>query len=417
MAVAKLHLKLSKMQTNTVFSNAAARTSGCRALFEGRRRIGILLAGLVLALGAQAGAVDPGVRDKAIVLGMTAPFTGPAGAYGVEMRTVIQAYFDRVNRTGGVNGRRLELVAEDDGYEAEKAVSNTLDLINHEKVFALLASYGSTSTIEAMNRGFGPARVPLVGTISGSDVLRGSTAANANLRYLFNVRASYADETRAIVNQLVSQGLTRIAVFYQDDGFGKSGLEGVVTALKSHQLAPVAQATVARNSVDVAAAVNTLSAAAPQAIVMVTLYKPTAEFVRAMKKLSQHPQLVALSPVGADMLVKELGDDARGLGISQVMPYPWSQNSALVKEYQQLMAGDSSRFSYYGVEAYAMAKLMTEALRLCGRELTRQNLVNVLESLGNVDLGGLRIGYSADSHAGSSFVDITVIGSGGRVLR
>ncbi len=233
-----------------------------------------LLAVAAIAVSTLA-AAEPGVTDNSITLGMTSPFTGTNGVYGTDMRQVIQTYFDQVNKAGGVNGRKINLVALDDGYETDRAVANTKSLIEEKNVFALLASYGSSPTTEAMNKVFGPAKVPLVGTISGAGSLREPISQNPNGRYMFNVRASYADETEAIVNQLVSLGLKNIAVFYQNDGFGKSGLDGVTVALKKHNLAPTVAATVERNSVDVTAAVEAIAKAKPQAVVMVTLYKPT----------------------------------------------------------------------------------------------------------------------------------------------
>jgi ABC-type branched-subunit amino acid transport system substrate-binding protein len=360
-------------------------------------------------------AAEPGVTDSKITLGMSAPFSGPNGAYGIDMRTVIQTYFDQVNKGGGVNGRKLELIALDDGYETERTVANTKTLINEKNVFALLAYYGSSPTTEAMNTVFGPARVPLVGTISGAGTLRESLAQNPSNRQMFNVRASYADETDAIVNQLVSLGLKSIAVFYQNDGFGKSGLEGVTAALKKHNLAPSAVGTVERNSVEVDPAVITIGKAKPQAVVMVTLYKPTAAFVRAMKKAGQNPMFMTLSPVGTEQLVQELGPEARGIGISQVMPYPWNDIVPMVRDYQKLV-GSKGGYSYYGIEGYATARIMVDALRRAGKDLTREKLFAALEST-NTDLGGFRVSYSPTSRLGSRFVELTVVGPGGKILK
>ena len=363
-----------------------------------------------------AAAAEVGVTDNSILIGMTAPFSGPSGAYGLDMKMVINAYFRQVNDAGGIHGRRLELRALDDGYETDRAVANTRTLINQEKVFALLASYGSSPTTAAMNEVFGAAKVPLVGTISGTDAIRQSPRDHPNNRYMFNVRASYANETEAIVNQLVSLGFKNIAVLYQNDGFGKSGLDGVVAALRNHNQVPSAIATVERNSVEVSQAVQDIAKVSPQAVIMVTLYKPTAAFVRAMRKASQKPQFMTLSPVGADLLVQELGDEARGIGISQVMPYPWNDTTPMVREYQKLLERQG-KSSYYGVEAYAMAKVLVEALRKAGKDPTREKLISSLESMHNYDLGGYRVSYSANDRLGSRFVDLTVIGSGGRVLR
>ena len=374
-----------------------------------------LLAVAAIAVSAQA-AAEPGITDNSITLGMTSPFTGTNGVYGTDMRQVIQTYFDQVNKTGGVNGRKINLVALDDGYETDRAVANTKSLINEKNVFALLASYGSSPTTEAMNTVFGPAKVPLVGTISGAGSLREPISQNPNGRYMFNVRASYADETEAIVNQLVSLGLKSIAVFYQNEGCEKSASDGVTVALKKHNLAPTAPATVERNSVDVTAAVEAIAKSKPQAVVMVTLYKPTAAFVKAMKKANQSPMFMTLSPVGTEQLVAELGPDARGIGISQVMPYPFNDIVPMVRDYQKLV-GAKAGYSYYGIEAYAMARVMVDALkRMGGKDPSREKLMAALEST-SLDMGGLKVAYSATNRQGSRFVELTVIGPGGKVLK
>jgi ABC-type branched-subunit amino acid transport system substrate-binding protein len=369
-----------------------------------------------IACSALSHAADPGVTDTSITIGMSSPFSGPNGAYGLDMKLTIEAYFDLVNKAGGIHGRKLQLVALDDGYETENTIANTKTLINDKNAFALLAYYGSTPTTEAMNKVFGPAKVPLIGTISGAGSLREPVSTNPNSRYMFNVRASYANETEAIVNQMVSLGLKRIAVFYQNDGFGKSGLEGVTEALKKHNLAPSAVGTVERNSIDVTSAIESISKASPQAVVMVTLYKPTAAFVRGMKKIGQNPMLMTLSPVGTEQLVKELGPEARGIGISQVVPYPWNDVSPSVREYQKLL-GKSGNYSYYGMEAFLMARTLSEALKRSGKELSRDKLISTLESMHNLDLGDYRINYTPNVHSGSRFVELTVVGPGGRILK
>ena len=361
---------------------------------------------------------EVGMTDSAVTLGMSSPFSGPNGAYGQDMKNVITAYFDQINKAGGINGRKIDLVPLDDGYETDRTVANSKKLIDESKVFALLQYYGSSPTTKAMNDVFGPAKVPLVGTISGAGTLRQPVKDNPNNKYMFNVRASYADETEAIVNQLVGLGLKNIAVFYQNDGFGLSGLDGVKAALKKHNMEPSAVGTVERNSLDVDAAVKAIAKSSPQAVVMVTLYKPTAAFVKAMRKINQNPQFMTLSPVGADLLVAELGNDARGIGISQVMPYPFNDTTPVVREYQRLMQGvKSTNYSYYGIEAYITAKVMVEAIKRSGKDLTREKLVQTLEGMSNFDLGGFRVSFTANERAGSRFVDLTVVGSGGRVLR
>lgn len=371
-----------------------------------------------LSLLAPLCLAEPGVTDTTITLGMSAPLSGTNGAYGVDMRQTIEAYFESVNKSGGVHGRRLELVTLDDGYETERTVANTRTLIRDKGVFALLSFYGSSPTTEAMNKVFGPAKVPLVGTISGAGTLREPLAANANSRYMFHVRTSYADETAVIVKHLAGLGISRIAVFYQNDGFGKSGLDGVTEALSQHKLAPVAVGTVERNAVDVAKAVEVIAKVNAQAVIMVTLYKPTAAFIKAMKQVGQNPMFMALSPVGTEQLIAELGTtSSRGLGISQVVPYPWSAAIPVVREYQKFSAKPGI-YSYYGMEGYLMARTMVEGLnRMSGKEPTRERLVGALESLNNMDFGGFKVNYSATARQGSGFVELTVLGPNGKLLK
>lgn len=369
-----------------------------------------------IAFSTLGWATDPGLTDTAVTIGMSAPLSGPNGAYGLDMRQTIQAYFEQLNKAGGINGRKLELVALDDGYETERTVANTKTLLQDNKAFALLAYYGSSPTTEALNSVIGPAKVPLVGTISGASSLREPISANPNSRYMFNVRASYGDETETIVEQLVSLGIKRIAVLYQNDGFGKSGLDGVAAALRKHSLEPVAAGSVERNSLDVAKAVESISKATPQAVVMVTLYKPTAAFVKTMKKIGQNPMFMTLSPVGTEQLVQELGPEARGIGISQVMPYPWNDVTPVVRDYQKLIAKPGS-YSYYGMEGYLMARTLVEGLKRAGREVSREKLVAALESMNNVDFGGYRVNYSTTARQGSRFVELTVVGPGGKILK
>lgn len=375
-----------------------------------------LLAGLLALTIGQTHAED-GVTDTTITLGMSSPFTGPNGLYGMQMRESITAYFDQLNKAGGINGRKVELITIDDGYETDRTVANTKSLIQEKKVFALTGYYGSSPTTEAMNKVFGPAKVPLIGTISGAGSLREQPSANPNNRYMFNIRASYADEAEAIVSQILALGLKNIAVFYQNDGFGKSGLDGVTNALKKANLTPVAVGTVERNSLDVAKAVEAISKSTPQAVVMVTLYKPTAAFVKAMKQAGQFPMFLTLSPVGGEVLAQELGNDARGIGISQVVPYPWNDTIGVVRDYQKLLDKQKDKFSYYGLEGYITARLVGEALKKAGKDLTREKLVSTLEGMQNFDLGGFKVSYGPNSRSGSRYVELTVVGAGGKVIK
>jgi len=371
------------------------------------------LAALLALAGPAHIHAETGVTPNSIVVGQSAAFSGPAMALGVEMRKGINAYFEQVNKTGGVNGRRLVLKSLDDGYEATRAAANTKTLIDDEKVFALLG-YVGTPTSEASKPIFTEAKVPFVGAFTGAELLRSPFN-----RYIFNVRASYYGETEAIVNLLARLGFTRIAVFYQNDSYGKAGLTGVEKAMEKRNLKIAALGTVERNTVDVANAVRDISKVDPQAVVMISAYKSCGAFIKEMKKANSNPQFMNVSFVGSKALAAELGDAGRGVGISQVVPFPWSLAAPVVKDYQKhltaLVGNDDYNFS--SLEGYIAAKVFVEGLRRAGAQPTRDSFITALETMRDFDLGGFHVTYTPSDHNGSRFIDLTVIGREGKFLR
>jgi ABC-type branched-subunit amino acid transport system substrate-binding protein len=357
-------------------------------------------------------AAETGVTPGAILVGQSAAFSGPAAELGNEMKKGILAYFNAVNASGGINGRRLVLKSVDDGYEATRAAENTKKLIDGDGVFALLG-YVGTPTSEAAKPIFTEARVPFVGAFTGAELLR-----NPVNRYVFNVRASYFAETDAIVNLLARLGLTRIAVFYQNDSYGKAGLAGVTRAMEKRDLKITATGTVERNSVDVAAAVKAIAPGDPQAVIMISAYKSVGAFVKEMKKANSNPQFMNVSFVGSKALAAELGDAGRGVGISQVVPFPWNAGMPVVKDYQKhvtALAADSD-FNFGSLEGYLAARVFVEGLRRAGPQPTRESFVAAMESLRDYDVGGFQVTYTPTDHGGSRFVEMTVIGREQRIM-
>ena len=348
-----------------------------------------------------------GVTADTIFIGQSAALSGPAEQLGKEMKAGADAYFDAVNQSGGINGRKIKLLSLDDGYEPEKAAANTKKLIAEDKILALFG-YVGTPTSNASLPIFTEAKVPFVGAFTGAQSLR-----EPFNRYVFNVRASYFDETEAIVQHLVQSGSKRIAVFYQNDAHGKAGLAGVVRAMKKRNLAITSLATVERNSVDVAKAVQSMSKDSPTAIIMISAYKSCAAFIKAMQAANAFPQFWNVSFVGAKALANELGDDGRGVQISQVVPFPSSDMTPIVREYQKRIGG-ADKYSFTSLEGYIAARVLVEGLRRAGKNPTRESLVDGLASMGKVDLGGFTVNYTPTNHNGSSFVDLTIISGGGK---
>ena len=353
-----------------------------------------------------------GVTSDRILLGQAAVFSGPAAQLGIQMRNGIQSYFALVNEKGGVYGRKLQLVTEDDRYEASVAQSASRKLIEEHKVFALLGYVGTPTGTEHI-KVTAPAKVPLVGMFTGAEALR----APMN-RYIFHVRASYYDETEKIVEQVLSTGGKKIAVFYQNDGYGQAGLKGVEIAMTRRNLKIASLGTVERNTVKVEEAVKTINAAQPDAVVMISAYTSCAEFIKQMKKAGSAATFYNVSFVGSTSLAAALGKAGSGVAISQVVPFPWGTAVPVVREYQA--AARKAGFADYNfgaMEGFLIAKVMVEGLRRAGRNLTRESFVDAMEKMNDVDLGGFWVAYSPKSHTGSKFVDLTIIGHEGKFLR
>ena len=374
-------------------------------------RIQILLSAAALALSFSARAENGVTADK-IVLGQAAVFSGPAAQLGIQMRNGIKAYFDYVNERGGIYGRKLELVTEDDKYEPSVAPQASRKLIEEHKVFALIG-YVGTPTGVAHPPVVTQAKVPLVGMFTGAEALR--VPFN---RYIFHVRASYYDETEKIVEQVVSTGGHTISVFMQDDAYGEAGRKGTEIALTKRGMKIHSLGKFERNTLKVQEAVKTINASLPDAVVMIGAYAACAEFIKDMRKAGSGATFYNVSFVGSKALADALGPEGSGVAISQVVPYPWGTAVPVVKEYQA--ASKKAGFTDYNfsaMEGFLTAKVMVEGLRRAGKNLTREGLVNALESMQDVDLGGFYVGYSPKVHTGSKFVDLTIIGRNGNFLR
>ena len=371
------------------------------------KRIGMALAILLASALSHA----QGVTDNQVLLGQSAALTGPAQELGKDMQLGATLYFNQVNAAGGVNGRKIVLKTLDDGYEPARAAENTKKLINDEKVFALFG-YVGTPTSQASLPIFTEAKVPFVGAFTGAELLRSPLN-----RYVFNVRASYFDETEAIVQHLTAMSIDRIAVFYQNDAYGQAGLMGVERAMQKRNMKVAAKGTVERNSVDVKKAVEQIAKAEPHAVVMIGAYKGCAAFVKAMHAAGSQPTFWNVSFVGSKALAKELGEEGRGVQISQVVPFPWDVGVPVVREYRNAISAAKVEPGFGTLEGFIAARVMVEGLRRAGRKLDRESFIHAMESLENYDAGGFKISYSPESHNGSRFVDLTIISRGEKFVR
>jgi branched-chain amino acid transport system substrate-binding protein len=374
----------------------------------------LLIGALVILLlsGERAAAQflsrDHPIPGGEIKIGMSSAQTGRVGLLGIETRQGCEAYFTRVNRGGGVAGRRLVLVDYDDHYEPVETVSNTEHLIDEDKVFALLDFLG-TPTCRAILPMLNEANIVLVGPISGASIFR-----QPMQRLIFNTRASYGEEAETLVGHLVADiGCKKIALFRQDDSFGDAGRVAVVEALRRRGLMLVSEGVYVRNSVNAPEALYHIAKAKPDAVILFGTYKPCANLVRGAKQLGMKNTVFCnVSCVGTEPLIKYMAEDGNGVIISQVVPSPYDDSLPLVHDYQADMRFiGSTDFSYMGLEGYLNSVVLVDALRRAGRDLTEDALTGSLEHL-SIKFGIFGIHFSPETRQGTHQVFLTKVDHG-----
>jgi len=368
-----------------------------------------------LALGALAGAA-PAVAAAELVIGQVAPLSGVLATTGEQMVLGGKVYFDWVNAQGGVHGATIRHEVVDDGYKVDETVRATRALLARPDVVALFGFAGTANITQLLQDGvLEQGGAALVAPYTGGESLR--TPFNP---WIFHVRAGYADEAEHMVQQLSTIGVERVAVMYQDDGFGKAGLAGVQAALAKRGRKPIAEAGYERNTDQVDAAVQAIKAVDAQAVIMIAINRPAAAFIKRYRELGGGAQLYSISVVDPAEIVQLAGlKNAHGVGISQVVPYPYRPMLPVVREYQQLLKtyAPGAEVNYTSFEEFLGAKVLVEALRRAGPQPTRAKVLKALESLQNYDLGGTTVAYSPTNRVGSRTVEVTVIGSSGRLVR
>ena len=363
-------------------------------------------------LGAAAALAAPALRAQngRIVLGQSAAFSGPAAQLGIQFNAGAQLCFDLLNQQGGVGGQRIEILKLDDGYEPDRCAENTRQLLSRG-CSALFGYIGTPTSLAALPLAT-QAGMPFVAPFTGAMGLR-----QPFNRLAFHLRASYNDETELIVRQLTGLGLKDIAVFHQNDAYGKAGLDGVTLALAQRQLKPTVTATVERNSVDVAQAVSRIAAAKPQAVVQIGAYAACAAFVRQARKAGFGGSFYNVSFVGTQALADELGKDGAGVVISQVVPNPFSTTRPITREFLDAIArgGNKVQANYSSLEGYLAARLMAEGVRRAGARTGADGLVSGLEAIGDTSFGGFAVSLSASNHVASRFAELSMLTGDGRV--
>lgn len=355
------------------------------------------------------------VIGNKIILGQSAALTGSAQSIGVDYKKGANTYFKYINDLGGVHGRKIELITLDDSYEPEYAKQNTLNLIKNRKVFAMFGEIG-TPTSQAVLPIIKQYNIPFLMPFSGGEFLR-----NDDNGLIFNLRKSYKDETKALVKYLVEeQKIKKVAVFYQNDNYGKLGSEGVKESLKEYNLKVVEEGRYRRNTLSFREALLNISKVNAEAVVIIGTQKTASFFINEAKKLGMNnTKFCNISFVGGDF-VKELNGNTSNVIISQVVPSPWDNSHLAVKEYQEIYSKYNldKEYNFISFEGFLAAKLVVKALEKAGEKLTRENFLEAFNKLDKNILDGFDIHFSKnDNEALDEIYILDFVDSKHRILQ
>jgi ABC-type branched-subunit amino acid transport system substrate-binding protein len=378
-----------------------------------RRRV--LLQGIGATLGAsavfRAAAAENGVTDKEILLGQSTALSGPLLEVARPFNEAAIGYFNFVNQQGGVNGRRIKLVTRDDGYVAAKTADNVKDLIENDKVLAIFGVLGVLNTVAALPVATA-AKTPFLFPMNGDAAIRRTPN-----RYFFTVTASFEDEIDKLVGHVATIGTKNVSVAHLKNPFGVAIRQATERALAARGLKLHSSVEFDLQG-DKTKAATELLATKPDAVILGAVGTNAADFIRAFRDGGSAAMLLAFSGVGTDILFKQLGEKSNGIIVSQLVPFPWTAAIPLVREYQAVSKSrNSSDFTHLGLWGHVSARMMVESLKRTGRDLTREHLMDAIEGIKSMDLGNYMVEFGPDKHHGSRFVDITLMGRNGKLVK
>jgi ABC-type branched-subunit amino acid transport system substrate-binding protein len=361
------------------------------------------------AAAAMAGPARAQVSDAEVLVGMCGPFSGVAKELGTQLKIGLDVAFAAANEAGGVAGRRVRLLALDDAYDPPRTATCMRELVEKRKVFGLVGNVGTATAAVAVPYA-NEKGVLFFGALSGAALLRNDPPD----RFVFNYRASYAEETAAIVRYLVDVKRIdpmRIAIFAQDDAFGEAGYAGVAKAMRRYKRDPskLLRITYKRGTADVDEAVKAVKKVAGQvkAVVMVATYKPAARFIEKLRDANLDAVFTNVSFVGSNELAEELVQlgpkYAEGVIVSQVVPAPTSNASAILRYREQLKKhAPGEKPDFISLEGWLVGRLFLEGLQRAGKGLTTDSAIEAFEGIRGLDLGiGVPLSFSPSEHQAS----------------
>lgn len=368
--------------------------------------------------------VRTGVSDDRVLFGQSAAFEGPASQLGLNMRLGIEAAFHEINQQGGVNGRMLELTSRDDGYEPDKAVENTRNFIAEGEIFALIGAVG-TPTSRSATPVAADAGIPYIAPFTGAGFLRDTEQWDN----IINLRASYGQETEAMVERLtVDLGIKDIAIVYQDDSFGRAGYNGAMAALESRGMEPSGIGLYPRNTLAVKEGLLDIQHnVKPEAVIVIGAYNPVGELIRWARHTGLEDTIfMTVSFVGSNALAEKLGPDpGAGLDadyanvyVTQVVPFPWDDTDPMVASYLDALAEYSPDAvpGFVSLEGYLAGRLAARGLENCGDDVHRGCFLEQFQQAAPFEIDGFWLQYGIVDNQGSDAIFVTTIGEDGEYI-
>lgn len=370
--------------------------------------VGAASALAAMPLRAQDSAASAGGNE--IRIGQSAHLTGPLGPTFLPVVKGQQMAIDEVNRKGGIQGRPVKLITLDDAYDAKKCVENVNTLIDKEKVVALFG-LASSPNVGAVLPILLEKKVPLIGVYTGLPALRAKQHP-----YFFTTMASYRDEIAQMVRNLVTLQKPNIGLVFQNAPFGQMMKPVVEEVAKELGANLVAMVPLEANGSDAVACAQSLAAAKPQAIMFMAFGPSMIPFVKAARAYVGVP-IYAVSIANSPALLKAMGDDARGLAFTQIAPYPFRQTTALTRDLAAEASKAGIEVGYDHMFGYLNMRILLEVIRRAGKQVTSASMVKAVEGMNKYDPGGFPVSFGPNKHHGSNFVEIAIVGPGGRWIR
>ena len=360
-----------------------------------------------------ASAQAQGVTDKEIIIGQTAGFTGSLAGIVSELTQGAKLYLDSVNDSGGVNGRKITLVSMDDGsVDPKRAEANARKMVAEKPPLAFFLTRATPLT-EAVVGVAKETGIPVIAPSTGAMLFHQPVNP-----LVFNVRAKYQTEVEQAVEYLNTVGVNQIGIIYVNDSFGKDGLEGFNRKMAELKLKPTVVVTYDRTNLELVKQAQDIVKANPQAMLLVATGKSAPDVVVRVRKAGNNTQFVALSNNSATSFIKDLGPYSRGIMVTQVFPNPAKSSAPIAREMRKMALGKKDLvLSHTAMEGYAGAKVLVEGLRRAGKNLTRASLISALESIKDLDLGGVSMSYSPTDHTGAEYVELSIIDAHGEFIQ